>query len=104
MRATADMIVSDRPVVLFAVQVYISGQTGGTLIVRDGQNAEAPIVFTIDVNASASKNINLSQGILLSHGLYLDFDAYVTEATVSWLPYVLPIAPSVGNREVSDNA
>jgi len=99
-RTTASQIVNDRAVVLYGVQVYVSGQTGGTLVIHDGQNANAPIVFTIDVNANQSKNLITSRGLLLEHGLYLELHANITEATVAWLPFVEPVQPSVGGREV----
>jgi len=103
-RVTADQVISDRPVVLYGIQVYLSGQTGGTLIVRNGQTAHAPIVFTIDVNANTSKHISITHGVLLDAGLFLDLDAYITEATAFWLPFVQPVEPSVGHREVRDHA
>ena len=102
-RATADQIISDRPVVLYGVQVYVAGQTGGQLIIRNGQTDQAPIVRTIAIAATASKSFQIDRGILLDAGLYVDFDAYITEATVNWLPFVQPISPSKKHREVSDH-
>jgi len=101
-RVTSDQMISNTPTVLYGIQVYLSGQTAGVLIVRDGQNANAPIVCTLDVNAATSKNLPLGRGILLAHGLFVDLDAYITEATVMWLPFVEPVGTSKNRREIRD--
>jgi len=99
-RVTASQIIDDKAVVLYGLQAYVSGQTDGTVIVHDGQNAKAPIVFTMDVNTSQSKNVVLNRGILLQHGLYLELHANVVECTVASLPFVEPVPMSAGHREV----
>lgn len=92
-RLTASQIINDRAVVLYGVQVY-SDTTAGQVVVHDGQNASAPPVFTIDVQGARSKNLVISRGILLIHGLYVVLGENVTEATIAWLPYAEPIIPS----------
>lgn len=103
-RVTADQIISDRPVVLYGIQAYLAGQTAGQFIIRNGQTDLAPIVATIDMNASQSKNLTLNRGVLLDAGLFIDMDDYVTEVTVYWLPFVPPVPPSADHREVRSHA
>jgi len=97
-RITASQIINDRAVILYGIQAY-SAQTGGTLIIRDGQNTNAPIVCTIDVNDGQSKNMVISRGILLTHGLYVEVGSNITEVTVAWLPYAEPVKVS-GERSM----
>ncbi|GAI17101.1 unnamed protein product [marine sediment metagenome] len=96
-RVTKSQIINDRAEVLYGIQVY-SLATGDTLVVHDGQNASAPVVFTIDVPAGKSKNLIISRGILLVHGLYVALGTNITEATIASLPYQEPIIPSGERR------
>lgn len=92
-RVTADQVINDKAVVLYGIQAY-SAQTGGQFTIRDGQNENAPIVCTIDVNDGQSKNLIISCGILLTHGLFIDVGTNITEVTVAWLPYIEPVKVS----------
>lgn len=97
-RVIVDQIINDKATVLYGIQAY-SAQTGGQFIIRDGQNAHAPIFATINVADGKSKNIVISRGILLVHGLYIDLGDNITEVTVAWLPYTEPVKVS-GKRSM----
>lgn len=101
-RLTASQIIEDHAVVLYGVQAYVSGQSAAQLVVHDGLNANAPTVLTINVKATTSKNFVIGRGILLTHGLYVTLGANITECTVASLPYVEPVRPSGGRREVTE--
>lgn len=92
-RVTADQIINDKATVLYGVQAY-SAQTGGQFVIRDGQNEYAPVFATIDIAAGRSKNIVISRGVLLVHGLYIDLGDNITEVTVAWVPYTEPVRVS----------
>jgi len=99
-RVTADQIIDDRPVVLFGWHIY-SAQTGGTAELRDGQNAKAPVVATLDCGDGLDNGEWDSRGTLLTHGLFVDVGSNISEVVVYWLPYVEPVPASAGAREVS---
>jgi len=95
-RLTGAQIVDDRAVVLYGIQVYATADD--VITIYDGQNDNAPPVFSIHVNANKSKNLVVNRGLLLTHGLYVGGILGTTIVTVAWRPYQEPILPS-GLRE-----
>ena len=97
-RLTGEQIVDDRAVVLYGVQIYATADD--VITIYDGQNTNAPPVFTIHVLANRSKNLVIDRGLLLTHGLYVGGILGTTIVTVFWRPYQEPIIPS-GKRPAS---
>jgi len=85
-------IVNDRAVVFYGVQIYAT--SADVITFYDGQNDNAPEVFSMHIGANASKNIVVNRGILLTHGLYVGGVLGTTTVTVAWLPYQEPVKPS----------
>jgi len=91
-RLTAAQIINDRATVLYGVQIYATADD--VITFYDGQNTNAPAVFSIQVGANKSKNLVLNRGLLLTHGLYVGGILSTTLVTVAWRPYEEPIIPS----------
>lgn len=91
-RLTDEQIIDDRAVVLYGVQIYATVED--IITFYDGQNTNAPPVFSIQVLANRSKNLVINRGILLMHGLYVGGVLGTTAVTVAWRPYEEPIIPS----------
>ena len=90
---TSAQIVNDRAVVLYGVEIYAEG-ADDVISLYDGQNTNAPLVFSVHVTADRSKNIVINRGLLLMHGLYIGGVLSTTTVTVAWRPYEEPIIPS----------
>jgi len=95
-RLTSEQIVNDQATVLYGVQIYATVEDVVTFY--DGQNANAPPVFTVQVVANRSKNLVVNRGLLLTHGLYVGGVLGTTVVTVAWRPYEEPILPSGESR------
>jgi len=97
-RLTSAQIINDRAVVFYGVQIYATA--ADVITFYDGQNTNAPPVFSIQVGAGKSKNFVLNRGLLLVHGLYVGGILSTTIVTVAWRPYEEPIIPS-GERQAA---
>jgi hypothetical protein len=53
-RLTGEQIIDDRAVVLYGVQIYATADD--VITFYDGQNTNAPAVFSVQVGANKSKN------------------------------------------------
>jgi len=91
-RLTGEQTVDDRAVVLYGIQIYATADD--VITVYDGQNDNAPAVFTIHILANRSKNLVINRGLLLTHGLYIGGILGTTIVAVFWRPYQEPIIPS----------
>jgi hypothetical protein len=84
-RITADsaLVANGRPVRIFNVNL-VSGGTASTLTLRNGTSASANAFDQVDGAASLSVTKNWAGGLFFPDGCFLDVDANISYATVSY--------------------
>ena len=82
---TNHLCVSRDALVWFGFTVEDDGNNG-SITFREGRNALAPIIQVTNFLANVGINFQFPHGVELDSGLFVEFTAHVTSATVFWRP------------------
>lgn len=85
-RLTGSGEVTPNAVVLDSVIVTPDGTNASYCQVRRGRESTAPIIATLRVGASESREFNSLRGILCLSGVYVTFGTNLAEIVVTFCP------------------